>query len=332
MQVSKFCADSKFFHSTIYFAEKKWIFCFILGFVLIVFALSIAITPVGVVLPCKCQGIKPTSPIKGGDTILVAELTQCQKPPNISLVHQDGRTRINDISVFFTSCDNLHIYVINFTYSFVEISTPIHWLLDKDQDNYFLPNTQVNITLNIYSDTTNETLVVCLLNFRDHDRLQQSTTVGERLDVVKEKNCTEIRSNSLSFSKTIEKAAHYFVAIVSLTDAAPDSLKGDYNVSISRHFYNHSDFQTDEKCTGLSSRKHCIEDFNSSSNCIVLYAAIDPEGTFFDNVSTVAEAVPFTERHELIIPTIVLPILGICVLIIAIVSVCYCMNRYRKEL
>ena len=305
-----------------------------LSIALIFLALGIATTPAVIVTELKCQGIEVTSPIKGGDTILVAELNQCQKTPNISLVHQDGRTRINDIMVFFTSCDNLLVYVTNFAYSLVEISTPIQWLLDQDQENYLRPNSHVGITLNIHSDTTNETLVVCMVNLRDHERLQKSMTVGERLDVVKENNCMEIGSNSLSFSKTIEKAAHYFVAIVSLTDAAPVNLNGQYNVSISRHFYNHSDFQSDEKCTGLSSRNHCIEEFNSSSNCVVLYAAIDPEGTFFDNVSTVAEAVPFTERHELIIPTIVLPIFGLCVLIIASVSVCYCthMYRYYKDL
>ena len=154
-----------------------------LGIIFVILALGIATTPAVVVTELKCQGIEVTSPIKGGDTILVAELTQCQKTPNISLVHQDGRTRINDITVFFTSCNNLLVHVTNFAYSLVEISTPIQWLLDQDQENYLLPNSQVGITLNI-SDTTNETLVVCMVNLRDHERLQKSMTVSERLDVV----------------------------------------------------------------------------------------------------------------------------------------------------
>ena len=278
-----------------------------------------------------------TSSIIQGDTLKAAELSNCQDHTTTSLIHQDGRTRINAIYVYLTSCANLKEHVENFTYELLVIATPVTWILEPrvyDHSNYFLPNTEFNTTVDINSNSTNETLYVCLLSLWNYYRLQNTETAEEHLDIVQdlETDCVKMESDSLTLTRIIDMAGYYFWAIISVTEAEPRNLDGQCTVSIVRHFYDRDDFLNNEVCNELSSTNPCAInnlDYNTTSNCVVLYADIDPEDIFFDNVSTIAEAVPWTKRNELKIPTS-LSIIAVCVLILSIVLVCYCGCRHYK--
>ena len=300
----------------------------------ICFAIAAAVgVTLGIQIPLTaCKERHETTPITRGNTILLINLTDCQNFTNISIVLKEGKPRINDISTFVTSCDSLRTHVDNFTNHLVEIATPVDWLLEED--NYFLGKSRITTSL-LISSNTNQTLFVCVLDLIDYNRLQKPIPVSERQDLVKEKNCTQIETDNFSQSQSVPSAAHYYLAVVSVTDTAPVTLNGQYNVSISKRYYNLSDFQDGEikDCDGFSSGADSCKlnnlDYNTSSdNCVLLHAAQDLEEIIFDEVSVVAKAVAWTERNRLKIPIIALPAftLGACVLVICCILYYY----YRK--
>lgn len=304
--------------------------CVSLTVALIVFALIPSVAIGTVVSVYKCQDYGAVATVFPGDTVLAAELTDCQW--NTSL--KPTKTPRNVIDVYVAPCSavKVHSEEINYTsirFPDVTIGNPI---IDEHSivSNYFVENTTVTITTRLGSSNSMEAFMCLFRNSESFSTFLYPEDKNRFLNVMNSAiRCDKIQlapntSSTHEMMFSINDTDYYYHGISPSYSESLSFLQ--YNLSISRNFYNHSDFLNYlVSCSFRSTRSNCSinNSYSNSSTCVMLYARSSIDINGFNYIAINAEGFP-VDRRPVFIPALTGSILGGC----AVLGVCVTSSMY----
>lgn len=261
----------------------------------------VGISTLVVVYTYNCADISHLSSVYPGDTVLAASL-QCQHDARLTQTLSPRAI----VDVYATDCHNLTFHTKPESYSYppysdIDFAVPI---LEQgkpgDSSNYYLENTSIEIDVRI-SSMNNSEVYLCLFNnvstFQTFKKYRDEHLLNILMLAV---TCDKIQveANVSSFHHMplkINVTNYYFVGLSSPKQRL-DSLQ--YNISLTRNFYNYSDFEQDYvDCHLARINSTCSISNNHSSTCILLHATFSGALDFnFVSVSAAKEPIQHTSR------------------------------------
>lgn len=299
--------------------------------------LSVMIMLVGVTCPVliekfKCQGEHTTRIVHPEDTVLAAILDQCQG--NISLT--PAKQTRNVIDVYITDCNNVQVH----SEEPPEFNSPPYYDVDNAisiieeshmTSNYFVNGTVAEITAFIVSHNSTTSAFLCFFNNKDYfDIFKFPKNASHFLGVIKLGWCDQLDGEYVTHSMTfkVNTSGYYFAAIGSLGKL--DTLQ--YNLSLTRLFYNNSDFINDQVfCPLVHGSSPCVVNngiYNYSRTCIMLHAA-SSDVNYFNYISIEASPIPAVQSP--IFQPVLIPCVIVCFLIAILCVLCVCKNPCKWQ-
>ena len=287
----------------------------------------------------KCQDYGDIPAVFPGDTVLAAELTDCQW--NTSL--KPTKTPRNVIDAYVAPCSAVKVHSKEINYASiifpnVTIGNPI---IDQHfkVSNYFVQNTTVTVTTQLGSpnSSTATEAFMCLFHTselfstflypEDENHFLNVMKLAIRCDVI------QLASNASSTCEVefrINNTGYHFLGISPSYSTTLSFLQ--YNLSISRHFYNHSDFLSYlTSCSFVSTSSNCLINNSYSSTCVMLSARPSLDVNGFNYIAINAEGFPVHRRPDFI-PVLIGSITGGCAFLMTFVSILLCIYCRRRKI
>lgn len=286
--------------------------------IIAVVTLSMVVPPVAVVASYECKDVGVTSIVHPADTVHGASLSSgCQ----LNALLKPAKPTRDIIDVYATDCNNLtvHYELLNYTspvYPDVHNAISIIDESNKVGSNYYVKNTTVDISLHIVSSNSSTETFLCL--FGNDSYFSTFLYPDDREHFLKVLNfaikCYKIQGeSSRNVRFTINDTGYYFAGVSSFQIL--ESLQ--INVSLTRNFYDRSDFLQDHvNCHLVQTTNNCTVNNTFADTCIMLHATVADIADFnYIGISaagkTVYHSLPFN---------IVMPFVGV-VFVIAVVVV-----------
>ena len=251
----------------------------------------------------KCHSYEVSSMIYSEDSILVAELTDCQW--NTSLWRSKHCT--NSVNVYAPPCDavKVHSEKKNFSslmYSNMTFGKEIVDVNLGNISNYFVENSTVAITAEVSSTDSTEAFMCIYTNSTIFSDFLYPSGEDYLLDVMKfaiRCDKIELRPNDSIKHKMafqVNVTGYYFVGI-SPSYNTPFSVQ--FNLAVLSNYYNRSDFlQYRISCPLSTENSNCPVKNSYTSTCIMLYASQSFNNHDFNyfHITIMAEGYPVVLR------------------------------------
>ena len=278
----------------------------------------------------KCQDFEVTAVVYPEDTVLAAELTNCQS--NTTAVLERVGSPSNEIDVYVAPCDAVKVHTEEkfITSPETHIGQTIIGLNSNKFSNYFGKNSSVSLTAQMSSNNSteafmciyaNSSLFVDFLSPDSEEHFLQSMELAFWCEKIQ----LELYTPYNYHTSFVLNNGYYFVGISPTYSNALSYLQ--FNLSVSRNFYNHSDFLVNKITCPLSGRgTNCSANNSYSSTCIMLHASISINNNYFNFIAINAKGFPVHHRPVFIYALAVSLCCGFVVMIVAIL-VALCIYR-----
>ena len=287
----------------------------------------------------KCQDSENAAVVYPDDTVLAATLTECQSNTT-SVLERVGSPR-NEIDVYVVPCDAVKLHTEEKNYTSItspetHIGQTIIGLNSNNFSNYFGKNSSVSLTAQMSSNDsteafmciyTNSSLFGDFLNPDSEEHFLQSMEVAHWCNKIQ----LELYTPYNYHTSFVFNNGYYFVGISPTYSNALSYLQ--FNLSVSRHFYNYSDFLENHITCPLSGRgSNCSAKNSYSSTCIMLHASVSIDSNYFNFIAINAEGFPVHHRPVFIYALAVSLCCGFAVMIIVVPMALCIYRRWRKQI
>lgn len=291
--------------------------------------LIVGVTYVSVVETYKCEGITVTASVHPDDTVLAARLTGCQEAHALLTPEKSPR---DFIDVYVTDCDNLTIHseLQHYTsppYPDVDNAIVVIDQSHKSRSNYYIENTAIEFTTHLISHNSTEVFACLFRNSSIFDKFKYPEDRDHFLSILKLATwCEKIQvapDTTQKMAITINSTGYYFGGF-SAFNLRLDFLQ--FNLSVTRLFYNSSDFLQDHvNCHLTRTSSNCSVNNSFSDTCIMLRAtSADIDDFNYIRVNAAKQPVyQNTVRFGIVMPSV-----GAASLVILFIVISFTCARY----
>lgn len=225
----------------------------------------------------QCKDISITSAVHPDDTVLASQLGSCQQ---VNVLLSPVESPRNAIDVYVTDCNNVTIHsesknYTSPTYPAVDSAIVIIDQSHKSRSNYFVTSTTVEVVTHLTSPNATDVFMCLFRNSSIFDKFLYPDSREHFFNILNLATwCDKVHVTSDTTRRmafTINSTGYYFAGISAL-QLSLESLQ--FNVSLTRNFYNRSDFLQDHvnNCHLTQSSSNCSVRNSYLHTCIMLHA------------------------------------------------------------
>lgn len=283
-----------------------------------------------------CEALNTVSTVYPGDSVLAAEIDRnCQIGGELYIA--PDKSPVNIVNAYITNCDELIVYNESIVYSsppYQDIKSAIIAIdqFDKTGSNYYLQDTAGKITASIAVQSDTKAYMCLFSNISSFWTFKAPPDKEHFLYSIKfAKQCTieDIPSNTthtVEMSFIADDTGYYFGAI-SLSPFTPSSML-QFNLTVTRRFYNLSNFIDDDLSCPLTTAHECPLNNTFPRTCVMLYATLNEDNSNdFNDIDITAFKIPYYRSTSFRPFIIQLSTISLFLLTVLCIVVQYCWYR-----
>ncbi len=275
---------------------------------------------VGVLISHLNKNQNSPSTLFPGDTILAASITT-------DAVLTFNEVPTNPIHIYPVDCDTIsvHTEVIKKIEDIPNVKNGISIIDPYTSGNsYLVLGTKAEISLQIDAKSKSNAYICLFINASDYDTFTYPVEPNDFYKVLDKGRCDILENATHNMTFAVNETGYYFAAVSPRPNHMLGSLQ--FNLSLVRNFYNHSDFlDHEEPCSLSEATSSCEIKSKYPNTCVMEYTA--PMEDSNDFVTTITSTKrPLNRNTAFIASMAVLSVLCLAS-VITVASVCY---NYKK--